>query len=83
DWSAATAYAQVEEYKDAIKRYENAYTYFKNDPIFLEEYGSFLIEEGRRKEAVEAFKLALKLDPTLVHLEEEVLRFEEETFKEE
>nr|WP_255639938.1 tetratricopeptide repeat protein [Pseudalkalibacillus hwajinpoensis] len=82
DWSAATAYAQVEEYKDAIKRYENAYTYFRQDPIFLEEYGAFLIEEGRREEAVKAFKLALKLDPSLVHLEEEILRFDAETFKE-
>lgn len=82
DWSAATALAHEEEYKEAIKRYENAYTYFTNDPVFLEEYGLFLIEEGRRNEAMKLFNLALKQDPTLTHLEEEVLRYEEETKQE-
>ncbi|WP_377888807.1 tetratricopeptide repeat protein [Alkalihalobacillus sp. R86527] len=82
DWSAATALANEEKYKEAIKRYENAYTYFKNDPLFLEEYGLFLIEEGRRNEAIELFKQALKQDPTLTHLEEDIMRFEEETIQE-
>ncbi|WP_270179043.1 tetratricopeptide repeat protein [Alkalihalobacillus sp. CinArs1] len=82
DWSAATALQHEEKYKEAINRYENAYTYFKNDPLFLEEYGLFLIEEGRRKEAIELFKHALKQDPTLTHLEEDIMRFEEERIEE-
>lgn len=42
---------QLEMYSDALKHYESAYTSFKNHPDFLEEYGYFLLEEGKRKEA--------------------------------
>ncbi|TLS35901.1 tetratricopeptide repeat protein [Pseudalkalibacillus caeni] len=78
EWYYATASNQIENYKEAIKHYENAYTYLKTNPVFLEEYGLFLMEEGKREEAVALFKQALSIDPSLVHLEEEVLRFEDE-----
>ncbi|WLR53084.1 tetratricopeptide repeat protein [Bacillus tianshenii] len=77
DWDLAHAKNQIEEFSDALKHYENAYTSFKNNPTFLEEYGSFMLEEGRRDEAKKAFKRALEIDPSLTHLEEELMRLEE------
>jgi tetratricopeptide (TPR) repeat protein len=70
EWDFATAKRHLEMYEEAYKHYEEAYTSFKNDVNFLEEYGYFLIEEGQRERAMQLFARALKIDATLVHLEE-------------
>jgi tetratricopeptide (TPR) repeat protein len=77
EWYLATANYEVELYIEALNHYENAYTYFNNDVVFLEEYGYFLVEEGQRKKAVQLFKKALALNPALTHLEETLISLEE------
>lgn len=63
-WDAAVAYQQLEEYSQALNRYESAYTFFKDTTDFLVDYGYFLMEEGKRTQAVEIFKELLKSDPS-------------------
>ncbi|EPC8407302.1 hypothetical protein CN917_04910 [Bacillus thuringiensis] len=76
-WDLAYAKKQLEMYSDALKHYESAYTSFKNHPDFLEEYGYFLLEEGKRKEAKEVFTQLLQLDPTQIHIEELLYNLED------
>lgn len=42
-------------YLDVLKYYESVYIFFKNYLDFLEEYGYFLLEEGKWKEVKEVF----------------------------
>ncbi|OEH93439.1 tetratricopeptide repeat protein [Bacillus solimangrovi] len=79
EWDLAFAKNELEIYSDALKHYENAYTALKNNPTFLEEYGKFMLEEGQHEKAKEAFELAVKIDGSLVHLQEELLRLEDRT----
>ncbi|WHX99089.1 tetratricopeptide repeat protein [Neobacillus sp. DY30] len=63
-WDAALAYDKLEEYSDALDKYESAYTFFNNNEAFLNDYGYFLIEEGKIDLAAEIFKQLQKGDPT-------------------
>ncbi|NYE04800.1 tetratricopeptide (TPR) repeat protein [Bacillus niacini] len=63
-WDAALAYDKLEEYSDALDKYKIAYTFFKNNEAFLNDYGYFLIEEGKIDLAAEIFKQLQKGDPT-------------------
>ncbi|MCA1027115.1 MULTISPECIES: tetratricopeptide repeat protein [Cytobacillus] len=62
-WDAAKSYQEIEEYSQALNKYNEAYTYFKQQPDFLADYGYFLIEEGKRKEAAELFSKLTRLEP--------------------
>lgn len=62
-WDAAYAYQMLEEYSHALDKYEEAYTFFKNNEVFLTDYGYFLIEEGKNERAAEIFKQLLIKDP--------------------
>ena len=48
----AKAYVEEEEYVKAAQYYDEAYVDFDDDAAFLAEYVYFLLEEGRRKEAL-------------------------------
>ncbi len=48
----AYAYERMESYEDAYDSFKKAYDGLKDDYAFLSSYASFLIEEGRREEAV-------------------------------
>ncbi|MFB6466013.1 tetratricopeptide repeat protein [Cytobacillus sp. Hz8] len=63
-WDAALAYQNLEQYSQSLNKYRLAYTYFKNQPEFLKDFGYFLIEEGENDQAAEIFKKLLQLDPT-------------------
>jgi tetratricopeptide (TPR) repeat protein len=63
-WDAAIAFHKIEKYALASNKYESAYTFFKDNDLFLTDYGYFLMEEGKRTEAAEIFKQLLKNDPT-------------------
>ncbi|SDM45357.1 tetratricopeptide repeat protein [Bacillus sp. OK048] len=63
-WDSALAYEKLEDYSYALDKYENAYTFFKNNEAFLNDYGYFLIEEGKTDLAAEIFKQLQKGDPT-------------------
>ena len=57
-------YQNLEEYSQALNRYESAYTFYKDTTEFLVDYGYFLMEEGKQIAAVEIFKKLLKMDPS-------------------
>jgi tetratricopeptide (TPR) repeat protein len=63
-WDAAVSYHNLEEYSLALDRYESAYTFFNNNEDFLNDYGYFLIEEGKKDRAAEIFKQLLIFDST-------------------
>ena len=63
-WDEAIAYENLEEYSQALNKYQAAYTLFKNNQEFLSDYGYFLIGEGKRVEAVEIFSELLINDPS-------------------
>lgn len=63
-WDEAAALWHLEQYSQALNKYEQAYTYFKDDPDFLTEFGYFLMEEGKREKAAEIFTKVLEMDPT-------------------
>jgi tetratricopeptide (TPR) repeat protein len=63
-WDAAVANDKLELYSSALDKYESAYTFFKNNETFLQDYGYFLVEEGKNKRAAEIFKQLLMGDPT-------------------
>jgi tetratricopeptide (TPR) repeat protein len=78
DWNLARAYHQKEEYTQALNHYQLAYNSFKDQREFLHEYGYFLIEEGRRREAKEIFEQILKQDPSNVEIGEILIQLEDE-----
>ncbi|MBO0958162.1 tetratricopeptide repeat protein [Neobacillus sp. MM2021_6] len=63
-WDLALAYDKLEEFSYALDKYESAYTFLKNNEAFLQDYGYFLIEEGKTARAAEIFKQLLSVDPT-------------------
>ncbi|MEK3853359.1 tetratricopeptide repeat protein [Cytobacillus sp. FSL H8-0458] len=62
-WDSAVAFQYIEEYSEALNKYQLAYTFFKQQPDFLSDYGYFLAEEGKREEAAEIFNTLIKLEP--------------------
>ena len=77
EWDLARAKHGMEVYSDALKHYQEAYTFFKNEIDFLEEYGYFLIEEGDRSKAKEMFERILKIDSTHTEAAQMVLELED------
>jgi tetratricopeptide (TPR) repeat protein len=63
-WDAAVAHQYMEEYAEALKQYESAYHFFKENSDFLADFGYFLIEEGKRERAVEIFNKLVKKEPS-------------------
>lgn len=63
-WQAAISYQKLEEYSQALNKYNLAYTFFRDDEEFLTDYGYFLMEAGKREEAAEVFNKLLKKDPS-------------------
>ncbi|MGM7721931.1 tetratricopeptide repeat protein [Metabacillus sp. Hm71] len=78
EWNLARAYHQKEEYTQALNHYQLAYNSFKDQRDFLYEYGYFLMEESRRKEAKEVFGRILRQDPSNVEIGEILLQLEDE-----
>ncbi|WP_018660398.1 tetratricopeptide repeat protein [Heyndrickxia acidiproducens] len=62
-WDMALSFQKLEEYSQALKYYSLAYNDLKNDPQFLSDYGYFLIEDGKREQAIEIFRSLLSNDP--------------------
>lgn len=62
-WDAAKAAAELEEYERAAALYEDIHPMLADNPDFLAEYGYFLLEEGRRDEALRLFEALAAQDP--------------------
>ncbi|MFY2154557.1 tetratricopeptide repeat protein [Cytobacillus firmus] len=62
-WDSAVAFQHIEEFSEALNKYQLAYTFFKQQPDFLSDYGYFLAEEGKRDEAAEIFNTLIILEP--------------------
>ncbi|WP_397537674.1 tetratricopeptide repeat protein [Rummeliibacillus pycnus] len=68
DWStlsafAAVSYDRLENYERAYDFYQLAYNDHKEDPLFLEKYAYFLIEDGKREEAQAVVNQLIALQP--------------------
>ncbi|KZE38052.1 hypothetical protein AV656_03745 [Bhargavaea cecembensis] len=68
DWPAlypfaAAAHEREEQYKEAYEFYRLAYNDFREDPKFLEKFSLFLLDEGKREEAIELIKQLVVLMP--------------------
>nr|WP_240793406.1 tetratricopeptide repeat protein [Psychrobacillus vulpis] len=68
EWSSmypflAYAYDRLEFYEKAYEFYKLAYTEHKEDAPFLEKYVYFLLEDGKREEALEVVSILQKLQP--------------------
>lgn len=77
EWDLARAKHKLEMYSDALNHYREAYTFFKDNVDFLEEYGYFLIEEGNRERAKEIFQQIVRLDPGHIEAADILLQLEE------
>jgi tetratricopeptide (TPR) repeat protein len=77
EWDLARAKHKLEMYSDALNHYREAYTFFKDNIDFLEEYGYFLIEEGEREQAKEIFQQIVRLDPGHIEAADMLLQLEE------
>ena len=64
DWLLATAYSELEEYDQALSSYCEAYQHFMENKDFLHEYGYFLLEDSKFKEARSIFEKLLQDDPS-------------------
>lgn len=60
---AAYAHEREEQFEDAYVAYGKAYTGMKDDTDFLGKYANFLLEDGKRLEAVAIVKELVELDP--------------------
>ncbi len=68
DWNAlypliAQAYDRTEQFGRALEYYEKAHPAFSDDAGFLESYALFLVEEGKREQALEIIKQLQALEP--------------------
>jgi tetratricopeptide (TPR) repeat protein len=77
-WDEAIAYQNLEQYSQALNKYNAAYTLFKNNEEFLSDYGYFLMGEGKRAEAVEIFSELLKNDPSNEEYQELIDRLQDQ-----
>jgi tetratricopeptide (TPR) repeat protein len=77
-WHLASAFARTEVYDKAREEYENAFLHYRDDADFLYEYSMFLLEEGRRKEALPLLKKLAELDPANEEVQETIFRIEDE-----
>jgi tetratricopeptide (TPR) repeat protein len=76
-WDAAISSQHLEQYSQALNKYQLAYTFFKDNKEFLSDYGYFLIEEGKIAEAAEILSILVKMDPTNLEYQELLERFTE------
>lgn len=77
DWELARAFVEIESYNDALIHYKEAYNSLQHDSDFLKEYGYFLNEEGRTKEAVQLFEAYLQHEPDDHEITEYVSRLKQ------
>lgn len=76
-WHLATANKETEDFKEALIWYEKAAQLFQDDPVFLEEYAYYLLEEGKQEEAKNIMKILLTMNPERADIEDVLNRLEE------
>lgn len=62
-WNLANAYNQLEDFDEAAIHYEKAAIELDHEPEFMKEYGIFLRDEGRLKEALNLLSHYLEHEP--------------------
>ncbi|NPC92808.1 tetratricopeptide repeat protein [Bacillus sp. WMMC1349] len=81
-WFLAGAYTQTEAYDKARQEYEKALLHYQKDEDFLYEYATFLLEEGRQKEALSYLKELSNHHPAYEEIQEMIFRIEDENYLE-
>lgn len=59
----AYAYERNDQYEEAYESFNKAYSGMKDDHAFLSAYANFLVEEGKRSEAIEVVNQLVELFP--------------------
>lgn len=77
-WFLATAYNKTENAEQAEQNYELCFSAFQENPEFLQEYGEFLWESGKRDQALTVLQRALDLSPENQYLLEFVERIKQD-----
>ena len=72
----ANAYNEEEQFEKAYEIYKEAYTEFKDDVEFLENYYLFLVEDGKREEAKKVVERLVQLQPSEQQWTDLLERFE-------
>ncbi|MDD9148669.1 MULTISPECIES: tetratricopeptide repeat protein [unclassified Sporolactobacillus] len=62
-WFLATAYFRTDQLDQAGTYYDSCRPAFQDNPEFLQEYGEYLIETGKRKDALSVLEKAARLSP--------------------
>ncbi|KAB8138476.1 tetratricopeptide repeat protein [Gracilibacillus oryzae] len=73
-WELAKGYNEEEQYNNALIAYQNAYNKMDKDIDFLQDYGYFLVEEGRISEAIAILEQYLLIEPSDFEVEQYVER---------
>ncbi|PPA71258.1 tetratricopeptide repeat protein [Jeotgalibacillus proteolyticus] len=76
-WDAAKAYEWLEEFEKASDEYTQAYVVYNDHIDFLEDYGAFLLEESRVKDAQIVFRKLVQKDSTNEDWQETLERLEQ------
>lgn len=63
-WELAKAYAETEQFQQALDNYKKSYPDLREDADFLKEYGYFLVEEGHIRQAILVFNQYLAIEPS-------------------
>lgn len=79
-WYLARAYRELERYEEAAESFEKVKATFDKDETFLEEYASFLMEEGRREEALGCLKKIITINPARTDIFDQMDRLEFDDF---
>lgn len=79
-WYLARAYVELERYDEALTTFQKAAPFFQEDEGFLGEYAEFLIEEGRREEALTCLKKIVTINPLRTDIFDYIDRIEFDDF---
>ncbi|MFC4387654.1 tetratricopeptide repeat protein [Gracilibacillus marinus] len=77
-WELAKAYNEEEQYNESLNAYQNAYNKLNKDVDFLQDYGYFLVEEGKIQSAIQILEEYLQYEPSDFEVEQYVNRLKEQ-----
>lgn len=79
DWELARAYNENESFSEAYKYYAEAYNNLQQDSEFLKEFGYFLVEDSKIKQAINVLESYVQLEPLDSEIEDYVDRLKQST----
>lgn len=75
NWDLAVAHAELGEYEAALTHFQVADEHFRQDVVFLFDYATFLMEDGKRDLAQQKLETILEMDPSVIEAQEILATF--------